>query len=392
MRKLLTIIALLGCGVASGQPKASDYIYPVDIPVILSGNVGEIRPNHFHSGIDIKTQGVIGKNILAVADGYISRIGVSPTGYGKVLYVNHSNGTTSVYGHLESFNERIGEYVREEQYRRKSFAVDLYPATGRLPVRQGEILALSGNSGSSGGPHLHFEIRDSATQDPLNILGRGLMPGIPDDIPPQFFNLWVIHVDTVKDTPVHVIQDWYAVVKSGSEYQVEGDRTVRFASPGYFAVEVIDTKNGAANLLGLYTLEQLVDGQRNFGLSTDRFSFQTTRHINTMVHYGLNRRQRYEVYRTYVSPQNGLPVYRGVVDRGIVRLNDSLPHEGKILATDDNGNTAILRFTFAEGPKKGADLEETGRMHPVSWDRKYEYKAESLSVIIPAHALYESTL
>lgn len=392
MRKIATILATLWCGAVLGQPKASDYVPPVDIPIVLSGNVGEIRANHFHSGIDIKTQGVVGKNILAAADGHVSRIAVSPTGYGKVLYIDHPNGTTTVYGHLESFNERIGEYVRNEQYRKKSFAVELYPAAGLLPVKQGEIVALSGNSGSSGGPHLHYEIRDKASQDPLNVLGKRLFPGIKDDTAPQFFNLWVIHVDTVQGVPVHVIQHAYPVVKSADGYVVEGEKAVSFASPGYFAVEVIDMKNGAANTMGLYRLEQTLDGRPHFGLSTDRFSFATTRHINTMVHYVLHKKARYEVYRTYVSPKNGLPIYQGVVDRGIVRLTDKNEHAVFMRIEDDNGNSSHLRFGIMESDKIPASIDHLDQMHPVRWNEKYEYKADDLKVTIPAGVLYESTL
>ena len=390
-KNILTTAFLLLAGFAQGQPKATDFVMPVDIPVILSGNVGEVRPNHFHSGIDIKTQGVIGKNILAAADGYVSRIAVSPTGYGKALYVNHPNGTTTVYAHLESFNEAIGEYVRNEQYRRKSFAIDVSLSSGQLPVRQGEVIALSGNSGSSGGPHLHYEIRDGASQDALNFLGRGLMPGIRDDIAPQFFNLWVVHVDTLQGVPVHAVQEQYPVVKSGDGYGIEGGKPVVFASPGYFAVEVIDTKNGAANVLGLYSLTQSIDGKSNFGLTTDRFSFATTRHINTMVHYSLHKQARYEVYRTYVSPQNNLPVYRGVADRGIVRFNDSAEHEVVMEILDDNGNSSRLRFTAVEGAKKPAIVDNI-EWHPVAWDERFEYRAAGLSVTIPVAVLYESTL
>ena len=379
-------------GMLSAQPKASDYVAPVDIPVILSGNIGEIRANHFHSGIDIKTQGVIGKNILAAADGYVARIAVSPVGYGKALYVNHPNGTTTVYGHLESFNDRIAEYVRTEQYRRKAFAVDLNLSPGQLPVKQGEVIALSGNSGSSGGPHLHYEIRDGASQDPLNLLGRGLFPGVKDDTAPQFFNLWVIHVDTVRGVPVHTVQEKYPVTASGDEYTAGGDQPVVFASPGYFAVEVIDRKNGATNTMGLYTLEQTLDGNRNFGLTTDRVSFATTRHINTMVHYPLHKQAGYEVYRTYVSPQNGLPIYRGVVDRGIIRLTDSGTHEVIMRVTDDNGNTSRLTFRMVEGEKKETALKNPETMHPVPWDEKFEYRSGGLNVTIPANVLYESTL
>lgn len=390
MKKVLTIVAVMCCGVVFGQPKGADFVVPVDIPVILSGNVGEIRANHFHSGIDIKTQGVTGKNIRAAADGYVTRISVSPTGYGKALYVNHPNGTTTVYAHLESFNGAIGEYVRAEQYRRRSFAVELYPAAGQLPVKQGEVIALSGNSGSSGGPHLHYEIRDGASQDPFNFMGRGWFPGVKDDIAPQFFNLWAIHIDTVRGVPVHRVAGSYTVVKSGEEYAIAGDKTVEFVSPGYFAVEVIDRKNEASNTMGLYKLEQSVGGKQTFGLTTDRFSFATTRYINAMVHYALHRKASYEVYRLYVTSNNELPVYRNVADRGIVRLTGADPHEVVIRAEDDNQNVSVLRFSAQEKAKTFPTQDDY--TVPVIWNETFNYTTGNLSVTIPPRMLYESTL
>ena len=388
---ILTITAFIYSLALWGQPKASDYIPPVDIPMILSGNIGEIRPNHFHSGLDFKTQGVTGKNILAAADGYVSRIAVSPVGYGKALYINHPNGTTTVYGHLDAFNEQIGEYVRNEQYRRKTFAVDLYPSAGQLPVRQGEIIALSGNSGSSGGPHLHYEIRDGASQDPLNILGQGLISGIKDDIAPQFFNLWVMQVDTLRGIPVHRVFKNYTLVKSGNEYIVEGGKTVEFASPGYFAVEVIDTKNGASNTMGLYKLEQSIDGTQNFGLSIDRISFNSTRNINTMVAYALHKSARFEVYRTYVTPHNDLPVYRNVVNRGIVRLTDSAPHEVTMRIEDDCRNPSTLRFSVQE-KGNAAPLRLSGNPIPMRWNEDNRYQDRNLTISVPRSVLYEDDL
>lgn len=372
-----------------GQSETDYYIAPVEIPMLLSGNVGEIRSNHFHSGIDIKTQGVVGKNILAAADGYVSRISVSPTGYGKALYINHPNGTTTVYAHLDRFNDKIGDYVRDAQYRRKSFAVELYPKSGDIAVTQGEIIAFSGNSGSSGGPHLHYEIRDQATQDPLNVLSAGFLKGIKDDIAPQFFHVWVIHVDTVQGVPVHRVQGKYPVVQSEGRYTVEGEGPIPFATPGYFAVEVIDTKNGASNTMGLSRLSQSIDGDQNFGIEIDRFSFATTRHINSMVHYKLHKSARYEVYRSYVAPNNELPVYQGVKNRGIIRLTDTLPHSVEVLIEDDSQNRSLLSFRIQENAPKSSDLPEG---IPVYCDKVNTYDSSTLGLNIPYGVLYEDDL
>jgi murein DD-endopeptidase MepM/ murein hydrolase activator NlpD len=136
------------------------FIDPVEIPLVLSGTFGELRSNHFHAGLDIKTQSQEGFNILATADGYVSRINVSIWGYGNALYVTHPNGFTTVYGHLKSFSPEIDAFVRKKQYAEESFTIRLYPKADELKVKKGQVIALSGNSGSSGGPHLHFEVRD----------------------------------------------------------------------------------------------------------------------------------------------------------------------------------------------------------------------------------------
>jgi hypothetical protein len=389
MKKLLMTAFALWCTAALAQPGAGDFIPPVDIPVVLAGNVGEIRANHIHAGIDIKTGGVVGKTIRAAADGWVSRIAVSPTGYGRALYVDHPNGTTTVYAHLDTFVGAIGEYVRAEQYRLRSYAVDLYPVTGQLPVRQGETIALSGNSGSSGGPHLHYEIRDRASQDPLNFVALGWFAGIRDDIAPRFFNLWAVHVDTVRGIPVHVVQDKYPLVKSGDAYAVEGDKPVSFASPGYFAVEVIDTKNGAANTMGLYRLEQSIDGVPNFEFTSERHSFANTRHVNSLVHYDLHKKARYEVYRTYRAPGNELPVYRHAPGRGVVRLTDSLSHTVAIRIEDDSRNSALLRFSIRETPPAAVSLP--GGI-PVNRAIREIAGTGRLAVSVPPDALYEDDL
>lgn len=166
MRRLLISALLLCSAPVSAQHLApEDYIFPLrDVAGLYSANFGEMRPNHFHSGIDIKTDGVTGKPVLATADGYISRIAVTPGGYGRAIYITHPNGTTSVYGHLSKFRDDIEKYVHEERYRTRRNSINLYPPADRFPLKQGEQFAWSGNTGSSAGPHLHFEIRDSRTQ------------------------------------------------------------------------------------------------------------------------------------------------------------------------------------------------------------------------------------
>ncbi|MES2629986.1 MAG: M23 family metallopeptidase, partial [Bacteroidota bacterium] len=160
---------------------------PLDIPLYLSGNFGELRTNHFHTGLDIKTEGREGLNVYASATGWVSRLKVSAFGYGLIVYVEHPNGFTSCYAHLSTFNQRISDYVKLKQYQQRAFEVDFGVPAGEIPVTQGEIIGLSGNSGGSGGPHLHFEIRDTKTELALNPLLFGL--DIADDVRPSI-NAW----------------------------------------------------------------------------------------------------------------------------------------------------------------------------------------------------------
>ena len=147
-----------------------DFHPPLKIPMYLSGNFGEIRSDHFHSGIDIKTQGAIGQQVFSVEQGYVSRIKVQANGYGKSIYISHPNGYTSRYGHLDRYRDDIADYVNRMQYKSKSHAVDLYLDRETFPLEKGEFIAYSGNTGSSSGPHLHFEIRTSSNQHPTNVL------------------------------------------------------------------------------------------------------------------------------------------------------------------------------------------------------------------------------
>jgi murein DD-endopeptidase MepM/ murein hydrolase activator NlpD len=189
--------------IISAQP-ADYYRSPLDIPVYLSANFGEIRTNRFHTGVDIKTEGVVGKPVFAAADGYIARVTVAPAGYGRALYIAHPNGTTTVYCHLDGFTPAIEEYLRGERYRLGRSDLYAFPDAARFPVKRGDRIGFAGNSGASGGPHLHFEVRESATSRTLNVPARGwLATAEADDVAPLIVRLYHIDVDTVAGVPVH---------------------------------------------------------------------------------------------------------------------------------------------------------------------------------------------
>ncbi|MCR5013229.1 MAG: M23 family metallopeptidase, partial [Bacteroidales bacterium] len=207
MKRLAFILILLtSVIIGRAQQTFPQYRSPLDIPIYLSATFAELRSNSFHAGIDIKTQGVEGKKVYAVADGYVSRIGVSPFGYGNVVYITHNDGYTSVYAHLQRFNKAIGNYVKDYQYRNKKFTSTIYPSKETFPIKAGDIIGFSGNTGGSFGPHLHFEIRHTASEKPVNPLYFGF--DIKDDVRPNIKGVSVYPVDeesTVerKDKPVY---------------------------------------------------------------------------------------------------------------------------------------------------------------------------------------------
>ena len=187
---LISFLALLVFGSANPDPYPDTYFdSPLKIPLLLAGSFAEMRTNHFHAGLDIKTHGRAGYRVYAAADGWVSRIVVSPGGYGNALYLSHPNGYMTVYAHLDRFNDKLSEYIKALQYSQESFAVQSFPDRSQFPIAQGEVIAMSGNSGSSAGPHLHFEIRDERTGSPVNPILWGL--NIKDNIPPRIYRFKV---------------------------------------------------------------------------------------------------------------------------------------------------------------------------------------------------------
>jgi len=192
MRVSLSSFVLVICSIftlyAQNSHDNESFISPIKPPFFFAGDFGELRPSHFHSGLDFRTQGKTGLPVYAVKDGYISRIGISPTGYGNALYMNHSDGTTSVYGHLSKFHPQIQEYLTGKQYDRESFQINLTLSSDKFIFKKGEIIAWTGNSGSSGGPHLHFEIRDTRSERAFNPIFNHL--GITDNSAPKIIALY----------------------------------------------------------------------------------------------------------------------------------------------------------------------------------------------------------
>lgn len=379
MRNIVSFI-LLGCALLlQGQEKKQDMRRPVDIPAVLAGNFGELRPNHFHGGVDFKTQGRTGWDVHSADDGYISRISVSPWGYGRAVYVTHpATGLVTVYGHLEAFTPDVDKVVKARQYELQQFSVDMEFPPEQFPVKRGDKIAVSGNAGHSFGPHVHFEIRESATGcalDPIPFM-RGIFN---DKAAPE-----VRHV---------------GVYPHGDEGVVNGTRkgvvlTPAEARNGFTAwgkvipaINAFDRMTGTANIYGVKYMTFAVDGKTIYERVIDRYDMDETRAVNTLAYYGdVINRGRWMMW-TYVPPSQPLGFMIKTTANGVLDINEERPYKCEFTLTDVFGNTRSFPFTI-----RGKRQEITPVEHD-AWRLDYRgynyYNVDDVKVEIPSGVLYD---
>jgi murein DD-endopeptidase MepM/ murein hydrolase activator NlpD len=340
---LFAVIFAISNQLSAQKAYPKDYFRsPMDIRLLLSGTFGEIRSNHFHSGIDIKTGGVEGKAVYAIADGYVSRIKVSAYGFGKVFYVNHPNGFVSVYAHLSRFNKATDDYVRKEQYRRESFEIELFPSENELPVKKGDVIAYSGNSGSSGGPHLHFEIREGATQKPVNPLLFGYE--VKDFTRPKISSIKIYpegddaSLNGSHKPARYLAEGW------GLEHRLANNPLIRLSGNISFAIQVHDQQNDTDNKNGPYSISLFIDSVEVYYVRMETFSFDETRYVNSYLDYAEYVRNNIRLQRTRIDPGNKLSIYGNVLNKGVFQFRDTLVHTIRYEVKDVAGNISSLTF------------------------------------------------
>lgn len=360
------------------------YACPVKIPVFLAGNFAELRPNHFHGGIDIKTQGRTGIEVNAAADGYVSRIVISPSGYGRALYIDHPNGTTTVYGHLESFAPQIDEYIRNIQYEKESFAVDQIVQPGLLAVKKGEQIAKSGNAGSSAGPHLHFEIRRTKEETMLNPLMFN-MP-VKDKLKPVVQALVVYPLSDEASVAGKQAPQRFEIIKSVNGYQLKLNQPITVFGKIGFGVQTVDLLEGVPNRCGIFSISLTVDEQLIYSFDLDEVAINETKYVNSQMDYALAMRTGQRLYRTWLEPGNKLSIYNTIEKHGIFQADDGKLHQVKYEIADVYGNASSLSFQIQSKEVKVVPVQPKGELF--KYNRRNDIKDEGIKFIIPEGALY----
>ena len=369
------------------QTYPKDYFRsPLDIPLQLAGTFGELRTNHFHAGIDCKTGGQENLNIYAVAGGYVSRIKTSPQGYGNALYIDHPNGFTSVYAHLKSFSGHIGEYVERMQYHHQNFEIDEKVPPGLLYVTKNQVVARSGNTGSSAGPHLHFEIRDTNTEEALNPLLFGLK--VPDKVKPQINQLAIYQFK--EGTEKYVKQKTITVKGASGKYSVSPNLIKLGNTRVGLGLKTYDKQTGVHHLNGIYSLKMYDNGQIVYAFRMERISFDETRYLNCHIDYETKKNGGGLLQKCFADLGNQLNIYNNVVNRGIIDLSDGTIHNITFEVEDVEKNQSTLSFMIQYDANASA-----GTFKEVNYAAKFNYSTdnifenENLKIFMPYGALYD---
>ncbi|MGB5386364.1 MAG: M23 family metallopeptidase [Eudoraea sp.] len=389
MRILILSLLLLSALTGLGQEKypLNTFRPPLDIPLVLAGTFGELRSNHFHSGIDIKTQQRQGLPVYAIGNGTVTRIKIGLWGYGKVIYIAHPNGYTSVYGHLQKFSPEIESFIKRVQYEKKSYEVEVFPDYGDIKVLKDQLIAYSGNTGGSSGPHLHFEIRSSISEKPTNPLLYGLE--VRDATNPTLVSLFAYPLS--KEAQVNrsskKIQIKFNKQKDGSYL---ADKVYASGTIG-FGVNTYDRQDLAANKNGIYSVQQLVNGKIYTDFNFESFSFKETRYINTLIDYDHFGKYNQRIQRCFIVPGNRLEIYKQLYNEGKIAVAEGLNYKVEILIKDLQDN--LVRLIIPVEGKRQQPLvikNELKTDYFIIAKQPNNYDLGAAKVYFPANTFYDN--
>ncbi|HTF19134.1 MAG TPA: M23 family metallopeptidase [Chryseolinea sp.] len=358
-------------------PAEEKYLYPVHPgqPGSLAGTMGELRSTHFHSGIDIRTNNMIGLPVVASKSGYISRIAVTPGSYGNVIYITHADGNTTLYAHLDKFAGKLGEFVLQEHYQRKESELDLEFTPDQFPVKQGELIALSGNSGSSSGPHLHFDIRDPENYalDPLKVAG---FPELVDKLPPAAEKIALKTLDINSRINDRFGRFEFYAQRVGNNYII----TAPIMAAGNIGVELVakDKLSPQSQFYGgVNYIKMKVDSQVVFNQAIERVNVAETRAIYSLMDFKTMRNYGTRFYKLYIDDGNDLKFYDPSLGSGKIKVNPSKDSNVEIDMGDSDGNQSKLTFTLRSTPA----VKEVKSLENYVFDIGYDISENTMMVI-----------
>lgn len=361
-----------------------DFISPLSIRLELAGNFGECRPNHFHTGLDLKTQQRENLPIQSVANGYVSRISMSHSGYGHCLYITHPNGLTSVYAHLNTFSKPIQEYLEQRQVELESWNVNLIVPEGLLKVNQGEIIALSGNTGGSVAPHLHFELRETSTQFAINPLAFKAFK-IHDQIAPVIKQLGIYNAAT---SIYNQKPELYSLSSLGNnKYQANEINTSH--NEIFLGFHVEDFMNGSNNWLGIYSLKVFVNDTLHFETKMDAIDLSINRMMNSYIDYSTYKSSKKVFQLAYILPNNFMKLYPFSKQKGAIQLAADKTTAIRVEIKDYHNNLSTLALKINKKNEAHSNNNKTITRQLDSWipgvSQTFEHsyfwvKSQSLSV------------
>ena len=358
---------------------------PIDINLILSGSFAELRTNHFHSGLDIKTQGKEGFQTYASAAGYVSRIKISRYGYGKALYIKHPNGYTTVYAHLKKFSAAIEAYVKKRQYQKETFEIELFPKAGTLKVLDKQLIAYTGNTGGSGGPHLHFEIRDPQER-PINPLMFGF--DVKDTTPPVIYGLFGYPISEnshvggdTKRVEIRIIKQKDGTYKS--------EPIIAYGEIG-FGIISTDRQDLASNKNGVNNIQTSFNGQKSLEVNLNRFSFDETKHLNRYIDYEFLYNNKRRIQKLFIEKNNPLSVMNAFTNGGALKIENNTYSIYKVFVSDFKGNQSELNIPIRGVYQKLSDpINRNAKLQNVSATKEIVLQKDNVSIQILKNTFYE---
>lgn len=387
----LVLVFIFYVSILSAQinyPK--DYFSPpLSIPMQLSGNFGELRPNHFHAGFDLKTMQKEGLEVHAVADGYVSRLKISTFGNGKTIYITHPNGFTSVYGHLQKATDTIEDFIKKTHYKEQSFEFEVYLKPGELIVKKGQIIALSGNTGASEGPHLHFEFRDNITENIINPMLFGFDKMLQDTKKPIISSVYVypLNDETVVNQSKRPLTLNLVLQKDGTYL---ADKVLANGTIG-FGVNTYDFDNVSFNRNGVYKVLTFYNGVPNFGYQFDTYSFDEMRYINALIDYSKYKKTQQRVQKLFMKNPYKHSVITNVTQGGMIDVLPNLASVYRIEVSDFYGNqsTITIPIKYDSAATTVVVKEPIPSKYLVKATKDSSFEKDNMAVFFPAGTFYE---